>query len=193
MLPSLTDITLFASVAAVGSLAVPPRARPWILTAVFAPILATAGTLEAVYWLVTRDTLSGPDTIVLLEFIKAYLFVDLCFSAALDIRRVPLLTGWIQRIAYFYVADHLLATHQDGLVRPFLIAELSTTILAWGHIIPAWRADRLVGATFLVTRIILPLLFATQMRLTDFLWSVFGIAITVHLFWFGRWVAKQRI
>lgn len=74
---------------------------------------------------------------------KAYLLMDLC-----------------------YAASHMLATQQDGIVRPFLLAELPTV-----------RADRLFGA---------------PMRLPSFIWTVIGIALTVHVYWFSRWVATQQ-
>jgi len=121
---------------------------------------------------------------------KAYLFVDLCYGAIVDFWRVPLLTGWVHHIAYFYVMDHMLAIHQDGIIRPFLVAELPTAILAWGHLVPVLRADLLFGVTFFVTRIAMPMVFVASMSLPIFIWNVIGVALTVHVYWFGRWVAS---
>lgn len=175
----------------IGGLVSPPK-RTWGLTAIMAPVFTILGLLEVTLWLYTGNTQSGPDTVAILELMKAYLLVDLCYAAAIDIWTVPLLTGWIHHIAYFFIADHMITTHQDGMIRPFLIAELPTAILAWGHIVPAARSDRLFGATFLLTRILLPIAFSTHLYATDFVWSVFFVATSVHLYWFGRWVAAQQ-
>jgi hypothetical protein len=169
-----------------------PLKRTWGLTAIIAPIFTIFGLAETLFWLSTGDLHSGPDTVALLELMKAYLLVDLCYAAVVDFWTVPLLTGWIHHVAYFYVVDHMLTTQQDGMIRPFLLAELPTAILAWGHIVPALRSDRLFGATFLLTRIILPIIFTTQFYATDFIWSVIFIALSVHVYWFGRWVAAQQ-
>jgi hypothetical protein len=171
---------------------VPPRKRIWALTTVIAPIITGLGVLELIYWLRTGTTMTGPDTVAILELVKAYLLVDLVYGSIVDFWNVPLLSGWIHHIAYFYAADHAIATFQDGAIRPFLLMELPTAILAWGHIAPALRSDRLFGATFLMTRILLPILVVFHMRVTNFVWSVIGIAVTVHIYWFGRWIAAQQ-
>jgi hypothetical protein len=186
------NVFLCSVVAISTGLVVPRAKRIWGLTAVMAPLFTVIGTAEFVYWLRTGDTISGPDTVALAQLIKAYLLVDLCYVAFIDFWRVPLLTGWIHHIGYLYVADHLLATHQDGVARIFLVAELPTAILAWGHIAPHLRADNLFGATFFLTRITIPILACTYGRFSNFVWSVMSIAITVHAYWFGRWIASRR-
>jgi hypothetical protein len=170
----------------------PPRSRVWVLTAIMAPIFTVFGTLHWVHWIQTGNLVSSPDTVSFVQMMQAYLFVDLCYSIAVDIRRVPLLSGWIHHIGYYYVAEQLLATHQDGVIRPFMIAELPTAILAWGHIVPALHSERLFGATFLLTRIVLPIAYIPFLRLTNFAWSVVCVALSVHVFWFGRWIARQE-
>jgi hypothetical protein len=187
---SVYNVYMCTVLAIAVGLAVPPRKRIWGLTAAIAPIITVFGVFELIHWMRTGDTLSGPDTVAIMELVKAYLLVDLLYGAIVDFWNVPLLSGWIHHIAYFYVADYAIATSQDGPVRPFLLMELPTAILAWGHIAPALRSDRLFGATFFATRILLPILVVFHMRLTNFAWSVIGIAVSVHVYWFGRWIGK---
>ena len=170
----------------------PPRSRTWGLTAIMAPLFTVFGTAQWLYWMNTGDLISGPDTIAFVEMMRAYLFVDLLFAALVDIRQIPLLTGWIHHIAYYYVATRLLETHDDGFIRPFMIAELPTAILAWGYVAPSLRNERFFGSTFLLTRILLPVVSLPMMRFTDFVWNVICIALTVHIYWFGRWIARQQ-
>jgi hypothetical protein len=189
---SIYNVCMCTVLAITAGLVVPLRKRIWGLTAVIAPIITVFGVFELIRWMRTGDTLSGPDTVAIMELVKAYLLVDLVYGAIVDFWNVPLLSGWIHHIAYFYAADYAIATFQDGAVRPFLLIEVPTVILAWGHIAPTLRSDRLFGATFLATRILLPILVMLPMRLTNFVWSVIGIAITVHIYWFGRWIAAQQ-
>lgn len=186
------NVFLCSMIAASVGLILPRAKRTWGPTAVVAPIFTLFGFAEFAYWLQTGNTISGPDTIALTQLMKAFLFVDLCYSAAIDFWAVPLLTGWIHHIGYMYVAEELLRTHQDGVARIFLIAELPTAILAWGHVFPHLRADYLFGATFFVTRIAIPIYACAISRFSNFVWMVLGIALTVHAYWFGRWIAGQR-
>jgi hypothetical protein len=186
MLP-VYNVFLCSLIAVAMGTTVPPHKRRWGLTAIMAPIFTILGALELVYWLRTGDILTGPDTVVITELMKAYLLADLCYAAVVDFWRAP----WIRHTAYFYVTNNLLATHYDGLIRPFLLAALPTAILAWGQLVPTLRADRLFGATFFLTRIAMPMAFVAPMRLPTFLWSVIGIALTAHVYWFSRWIASQ--
>lgn len=189
---SAYNVFMCAVLAVTAGLAVPPRKRIWGLTAIIAPIITMFGVFELIRWMRTGDTLSGPDTVAVMELVKAYLLVDLVYCAIVDFWNMPILSGWIHHIVYIYVFDYAIVTAQDGAIRPFMLMELPTAILAWGHIAPSLRSDRLFGATFLATRILLPLVVIFHMRLTDFAWSVIGIAVSVHIYWFGRWIASQQ-
>jgi hypothetical protein len=192
MFPTFYNISTCAAIAFLVGALLPPRSRPQALTAVMSPLFSVFAVGQWFYWMNTGDLISGIDTIVYLEMMKTYILVDIVYRAVVDIRRIPLLSGWLYAGLYYYIADQLLADHQDGIVRPFMIAELSTAVFTWGEIVPSLRNDRFFGSVFCLTRILLPIVYLPILRFTDFNWGVLCLVIAANVYWFGRWIAQQQ-
>jgi hypothetical protein len=173
--------------------------RIWILTAFATTLISVLGSLELLIWVFESTTLAKfRSTIVsaaLLEFLKAYLFVDLIYTAAYHPRQLGLIDGWIHRTVYILIAHKLQQTYQIGCVRPFWVMAIPTAIQAWAAIgtIPLDTANRWFGATFAAFRIVWPAFVLTQMVAETWVFIVISLSIVGHASWFAMWVGQNRV
>lgn len=167
--------------------------RAWILSAFATTMISVFGTIEVLSWVLEETSFAAmtmtPMSNMLVEFLKAYLAVDLIYCAFWHPLELNLLDGWIHHIVYIIAAEKLQQDYQVGCTRPFWIIEIPAAIRAWrslGAITPA-TADRWFGATFLAFRIVWPMYAITQLVTQTWVFGFFGIIIGVHVAWFARW------
>lgn len=186
-------ISYFALVAAVGRCVFrEPRRQAWIISAFATTMISVLGSVELIAWTLTPTRSFGNTAMsyMLLEFLKAYLLVDLLYSAVWHPAELGFVDGWIHHLVYIYMAEKLQHSHQIHNTRPFWVVEIPTAIRAWQAMgaVSAQTADRWFGATFVAFRIVWPAYAVTQILAQDWLFAFIGLTIVAHTGWFAVWM-----
>jgi hypothetical protein len=166
--------------------------RAWILSAFATTMLSALGSVELLAWILAETSFAAmtpsPMTNTLIEFLKAYLAVDLIYCAFWHPHELHLLDGWIHHILYILAADKLQQDYQVGCTRPFWVVEIPAAIRAWQAlgVITQATADRWFGATFLAFRIMWPMYAITQLVTQTWVFCFVGLIIVAHIIWFSN-------
>lgn len=190
-------VSYFILVAAVGRVAIRQNhRRAWLISAFATTMISVLGSVELVLWTLSQSTLGGDTAMsqMLLEFLKAYLLVDLIYVAVWHSDQLGLVDGWIHHLVYIVVAEKVQQSYQVHCARPFWIMEIPAAIRAWtflGAITPQ-VANRWFGASFVAFRIVWPAYAITQLVTQDWLFGVLIIMIVAHIWWFSVWVKRQN-
>ena len=169
--------------------------RAWLLSAVATTIISLLGSIELVRWALNPYALS--DILIstmLVEILKAYLLVDLVYSALWHPDQLELVDGWIHHVVYIVVMENLQQSYQIHCTRPLWVAEIPAAIRAWtalGVISPR-VSNRWFGATFVAFRIVWPAYVITQILSQMWVFCFVGLTIVVHTGWFAIWMWRRN-
>lgn len=194
---SMMFVGYFALVATVGRCVFrEPRRQAWIVSAFATTMISVLGSTELIAWTLTpaRTFTDTAMSYMLLEFLKAYLLVDLLHSSWWHPAELGLLDGWIHHVVYIVVMEKILHSHQIHNTRPFWVVEIPAAIRAWQAMgaLSQQVADRWFGATFVAFRIVWPTYAVTQILAQDWLFAFIGITIIAHMWWFAVWMKRRH-
>lgn len=184
----LSNLSLY--VAAVAPHIPEPRRQMWILSTMNSAIMSVLGIYETWRWWGTGDLTTTPLSNNVLEFMKAYLLVDLTYNAIYHRQRMHLLECWIHHIAYIFVFDQIVKQGFAGMITVFYILELPSFIRAIGSLYPNLRADMTFGILFGLLRVVYPFYLAFYLTLPKWAWCVLTGAQGLHIYWFSQWMKK---
>ncbi|KAF9408243.1 hypothetical protein BGZ94_002384 [Podila epigama] len=129
-------------------------------------------------------------------YFVSYLLCDLVLGLIYYRAYLDLLSGWLHHLGYLVVVSAL--TQQQHISTLFALGtpiELPTIFLAAGHIFPHLRNDILFATSFLLVRIIYPIVMLPELYLNveaRLCWKVAVMALLVHLHWFKKFVQQQK-
>jgi hypothetical protein len=168
--------------------------RAWIISAFATSMISVLGSLELITWMFQNPfsiTVSmSPTNLMLMEFLKAYLLVDVIYTGVWHPDQLGLVDGFIHHAVYILMLERLQQTYQAHVARPFWVLEIPTAIRSWralGVITPA-TADRWFGATFFAFRIMWPMFAVTQIVAQAWVFGFIICAIGAHIAWFYSWI-----
>ena len=190
-------VSYFILVAAAGHVAIRQNhRRAWLISAFATTMISVLGSVELVLWTLSRSSFGGDTAIsyMLIEFLKAYLLIDLIYAAVWHPDQLGLMDGWIHHLVYIVVAEKVKQSYQIYCTRPFWIMEIPAAIRAWqalGAITPQ-VANRWFGASFVAFRIIWPSYAVTQLVAQEWVFIFTMLIIAIHIYWFSVWVKRQN-
>jgi hypothetical protein len=161
------------------------RRRMWVLSGLVTPILAITGCATAAEWLLNDVSHFNYNAVA--ELMKAYFLVDLAYCATFHWSDTALLDCWAHHIFYFFYLDWLQQTGQAGLLQPFLIMEVPTTIRTMGALVPMWKAVTRPAFfwSFVAFRVVWPAWVLTEIWMTTPNFIVAMAALALHCYWLG--------
>lgn len=176
------------------------RPRAWVLTLACATPLGPFGAYRATSMILsgaimqqaahfTSDPLSQAATVMFV----AFLVCDTVYGAAHYPSQFELIAGWVHHAVYlvfFALCVRWKITAAVALTFPL---ELTTIVLALGHIHPPLRSDWLFGASFFALRICYHswMVHIYYARLSDppvTVWPFMVAVLLLHIHWFIKWV-----
>ena len=192
-------VSYFTLVAAVGRIMLHQnRQRAWIVPTFATTMIAAFGCVEVISWILSTSVLEAiVDTAMsnmLAELLKAYLIVDLVYSAFWHPDQLALLDGWIHHIVYIIVMEKLQHSYQIHCARPLWIMEIPAAIRAWTSIgiLTPQVGDRWFGATFVAFRIVWPAYVITQILAQTWVFNFIMLVIVAHTGWFAVWMRRRN-
>ncbi len=134
----------------------------------------------------------------MLNFFCCYLLWDTAFIPLF----YPSVGGYHHHLPYFLFMSTALYYKAPGMFVVFMPMELSSVLLAVGHIWPSFRQDLAFGITFFLGRIVYhsilwTRLFATRADSPFFVYPFALLPLCVHVNWFYKWslsyIKKNKI
>lgn len=175
-----------------------PRPRAWVLTlacatplgpfgALRAASLAAAGTLadQSVHF--TTDPLSHAATVMFVAFLVS----DTVYGLAHYPSQFELVAGWVHHAVYLVFFALCLRWRMSAAVALAYPLELTTIVLALGHIHPPLRSDWLFGGLFLALRLgyhgAMLRIYVAMRAPPVTLWPFMAAVMVLHVHWFAGW------
>lgn len=127
--------------------------------------------------------------IVSLAYFTAYLLIDIYIGSKEYPDVMNTLGGYLHHVVYILINIYSLYAGNYPVYLLFMVAEMSTILLASGNIDKRVRSDKWFGITFLFSRIVLFtfLVYKTQGHLPVYLcYSI----LVMHIYWFYNWFNK---
>lgn len=178
------------------------RARAWVLTlAVAAPLgpygvwRAARMALDGSLWDPSAHFSVDPSSVRAAVLFVSFLVADTLYGTAEYLQQFELVAGWVHHAAYLVFYGCCLRWELTvGLAVAFPL-ELTTVVLAVGHLWPPLRSDWLFGGSFLLLRLgyhayMLRFYYAIPapaLRVWPFMAAVLGL----HVHWFAKWCRSQ--
>jgi hypothetical protein len=131
---------------------------------------------------------------ITLLYFSSYLLCDMYVGSTEYPSYMLSLTGYIHHIVYIVLNIIYVRKGYITVYLLFLIEELPTFILAVGSYNPNFRNDELFGLTFFVTRILYHIFLtfqAIQAMQYTFRTSIPLMILSLHIYWFQKWVEKR--
>ncbi|KAG0254678.1 hypothetical protein BG011_005571 [Mortierella polycephala] len=128
-------------------------------------------------------------------YFVSYLICDLVLGMIYYREFLGLLSGWFHHLVYIAAVSN--ASLQKNVSMLFAIGtpiEASTIVLATGHTFPELCLDTLFAITFILSRIVYPLVLLPELYMnveSRLYWKVAAMTLVVHLYWFIRFVQQQ--
>lgn len=175
----------------------PGRRRMWALSGLVTPMLAMSGLRMAASWMAAGAREFYDDygrCAGFAELMKAYFLVELAYCAFFHWADTPLLDCWLHHLFYIWYLDWLGHTGQTGVLQPFLVMEVPTAIRTVGELMPGLKPLTRPAflATFIVFRVLWPVWVLTRIWMSAANFAVGIAAITLHCYWAGQMVWRQR-
>ncbi|KAF9362394.1 hypothetical protein BGX34_006264 [Mortierella sp. NVP85] len=129
-------------------------------------------------------------------FFVSYLICDLVLGMVYYRAYLDPLSAWTHHLGYLGVVSS--AALQKNVSTLFAMGtpiELSTIILASGHVFPSLRSDLLFAVSFVLCRIMYPMVLLPELYLnveSRMYWKVGLVAFMVHLHWFRKFIQRQQ-
>jgi len=140
--------------------------RSWIITGINSAVMTGVGvyylglyiflsstqSLDTVnQWLLSDEVTSKYITL----FFVMYLFCDLMVGIADYLEQVTFWAGWFHHNFYLILSLWIIHKHSTAALNVLGSLELPTLVIATGQIDAAWNSAKLVGISFVSTRIVL--------------------------------------
>ncbi|KAK3828600.1 MAG: hypothetical protein J3Q66DRAFT_15417 [Benniella sp.] len=180
------------------------RSLSWVLT-FFSSMVLFTGTLtlsSKMEWgskttlLSLRNFPNESDVATMYSaFFVSYLICDLVLGMVYYRAYLDPLSAWTHHLGYLGVVSS--AALQKNVSTLFAMGtpiELSTIILASGHVFPSLRSDLLFAVSFVLCRIMYPMVLLPELYLnveSRMYWKVGIVAFMVHLHWFRKFIQQQ--
>ena len=195
---------VYLVVFAVGVARLPPterRRRSWLLTTVSSTGTSLAGlyfgyrlVTEGLRVLYQEDPLTTDYglSVFAIIFFAVYLVLDIALGVVFYREQMGFLTGWVHHSLYLVMLWWVSNEKLQPLFTAFLLSEIPTMLMSFGHLDKRYRTDALFGLSYLFVRVLyhgyLLVLFLENWTPG---WSLVIGTLVMHLHWFRQWVSSQ--
>lgn len=179
-----------------------PRPRAWVLTLACAAPLGPYGAYKTIAMSLSgaivqqsahfsAEPLSDGATVLFVAFLVCDTVLGLAYYPA----QFELVAGWMHHAVYLVFFALCLRWRMTVGVALSFPLELTTVVLALGHISPALRCDWLFGASFFALRICYHCwvlhFYCAMWEPPVTLWPFMAAVLLLHVHWFAKWALSM--